>query len=158
VSDPDEGWCELARSALTPLGGQVFDPTREIAARSLTPRVVELGRRLWLMPDRGVNNSTEPVTSLDPDSSLETPQQVWLFVVLRLFLRRWRAGQGEPLLEAQELFASWAPVGEDLWAAVRPRGLDSVFIGRGAIRRFIGRVERVVALHQPAIARISGGR
>ena len=160
MADPEEEWFELVRSALNPLGGQVFDPTREIPAQSLTPCIVDFGLRLGLLTDRWVSNSAastssgssvsaaEPEKPRDQDSSLEAAQRLWLFVILRLFLRRWRAGQGEPLLEARELLASWGSVGAKLWVEVRPRGLDDVFFGRKAIDRFIGRVEQAVALHE----------
>ncbi|WP_415112222.1 hypothetical protein [Microbacterium sp.] len=91
--------------------------------------------------------SEEAVGRLDDEVLLadETAADLWLRVVLRLAERRWRAGVGDPVAETEELVGAWGASGRDAWGRLRPRGIDSLFFGGAARRRFLARIRAYVA-------------
>jgi len=75
-------------------------------------------------------------------------QRLWFGISLSLLLERWRRGEGDSLIEIEELCAAWGTQGSEAWAKLKPRGLDAAILGKTARRRLIGRAAVYVAQMQ----------
>jgi hypothetical protein len=172
----------LMIGALSPLGGRVFRPLRELDLESTTYDQLVFGYAIGLL-DRVslVEVETERLrlglpqderqtalayASLSPEDLVgwaptpeeerrafmdATARRAWLIVVLRLFLE----ADAVDVPEIGALTAVWGTEGQAAWDAVRPRGWDAVFPGKGARARMSARIDAFTGSpHGPASAAV----
>lgn len=75
---------------------------------------------------------------------IEIAREFWLKTLLKMFVALYRTGQGDPLLELAEFSSAWGGEADELVNRVAPRGLDALYFGTAARKRFISRLSDVV--------------
>jgi hypothetical protein len=164
-----DSWSRRVRESLTPIEGMVYSLNGVDFCQRYTLARVVAGWNLGLLDSRSVVSiEVERMRGSKIQSSSEMELAVilgdelwrvesivtvldvayspsdlfWFGEILRIFWRRWASGHGEPVLEFLEFTDAWGRSVDAVAVDLAPRGVDAIFMGKSATRRFVGRVGR----------------
>jgi len=100
---------------------------------------------LCLAPLREDELDKVPLLLNNPEADLQgnsAANAFWLWWILCAMVGSWKSGQGDPCRDLKELGIVWGEPVHELWTCYQPRGIDALYYGVAARRRFVKRIAR----------------